>query len=377
MTRLSSLLPLAAGLVLAYACSGDGAAEPTPAGAPAAEATAGASARATAPKRYPTAVIELADVARPILVTGRVVPLQQATLSSQVPGLVLPTDKLLQEGKYYGRGETVVTIDAEPLRLTLQAARAEFASALVRLLPALRSDHPRAYPTYKAFVDAIDATRPLPPLPAPATDTLRYFLAANGIDGQYYRIGAQEATLDDYVVAAPFAGRLTSASVEPGAVVQPGQVLATLSRTDAYEVRLAVPADAAALVAPGQKLSLRSRNLGRDYAGTVNRLAPAVDAATQTVTAFARVSGEGLRTGLYLEAELAGEPLEAVAVLPKEALGRDGGVHVINEAGVVALAPVEVASVEAEKVYLRGLAPGTRVITVAVPGEAVGTRPAL
>lgn len=365
-----SLLALATVSLLSFGCGGEGEVEsPPPSDVP----ETGASATAPRAKRYPTEAATVADVTQPLLLTGRVVPLQQATISSQVPGLVLPTDKLLQEGKFYRKGETMAIIDAEPLELSLKAARAEFVSSVVRLLPTLANDHPRAYPTYKAFVDGIDPGRPLPPLPEASTDTLRYYLAANGIAGQYYRIEAQEATLDDYVIRAPFSGKLTSAQLEPGAIVQPGQQLATLSRTDVYEVRAAVPAAAADQLAPGQKVDFYARNLGRRYRGTVNRFATAVDPTTQTQTAFVRVSGPGLASGMYLEAELAGRTLDGVSVLPKQVLTRDGKVYVVADSVVQAKA-VEVALVESDKVYLRGLSPGDRVITSDVQGEIVGTR---
>ena len=358
--------------VLAQACN-DQPAEP--AGAPPTEVTesaASAKTRAAQPKTYPTVIAQPRDVARPLRITGRVVPLQEATVASQVPGIVLPTDKLLQEGKFYRKGETMVAIDDESLRLSLRASRAEFASAMVRLLPTLRNDHRRHYPAYKAFVDGIDPTRTLPSLPKPATDTLRYLLASNGIDAQYYRIKAQASTLDDYIVRAPFSGKLTRASVEPGSYVAPGAPLATLSRTDVYEVRASVPADAADRLRPGQKIELRNRNLGTSYTGAVNRFGTGIDEATQTVTAFVRVSGKGLRSGLYLEGELAGESLDDVTELPKQALRRDGNVYVVRD-GTVQLTPVEVAAIEAENVYVRGLPAGTRVITGGVQGEIVGT----
>ncbi|MEL7162869.1 MAG: efflux RND transporter periplasmic adaptor subunit [Bacteroidota bacterium] len=184
---------------------------------------------------------------------------------------------------------------------------------------------------------------------------------------------AQEATLDDYTVTAPFSGRLTMAAVDPGSYVAPGAPLAKISRTDVYEVRAALPANAVSLVKPGQKITLRARNLGRTYSGTVNRFGTAIDQATQTVTAFVRVSGPELRSGLYLEAELPGSALENVAVLPKEALARDNSVYVID-AGVVRSRPVEIALVEADKVYLRGLNDGDRVITETVQEAIIGSK---
>ncbi len=132
------------------------------------------------------------------------------------------------------------------------------------------------------------------------------------------------------------------AAVDPGSIVQPGQELARISRTDTYEVRAGLPASATGHVRKGQTVQLTSRNLGRQYQATVNRFGTAVDPATQTITAFLRLSGPELRSGLYLEGEVAGQSLTDVAVLPKEALSRDGRVYVIID-GVVRTKAVEVS----------------------------------
>ncbi len=328
---------------------------------------------AAPPKSYPTETVSIRTVKRPIRLTGRVVPLQEAVVSSQVPGIVLPTDKLLQEGKYYAKGETMVRIDNETLRLGLRADRAQLATAIVPLLSDLSIDYADEYPVWETFVNNIKADQTLPALPTIRSQQLRYFISSRGIPGQYYGIQAKEATLDDYTVRAPFSGRLTMAAVEPGSYVNPGQPLAKISRTDVYEVKASLPADAVAKVTTGQKIMFRSRNLGTEYTGTVNRFGTAIDPTTQSVTAYVRLSGEHLRCGLYLEGEIPGSELADVAVLPREALNRDNSVYVIAD-GTVAAKTVEVVAIESDKVYLRGLTDGDRVIVQTAESSIIGTR---
>lgn len=323
--------------------------------------------------QYPTQTVGITTVDRPLNLTGRVVPLQEATVASQVPGIVLPTDKLLQEGKFYRKGETMVQIDNEQLRIGLQADRSSLVTSLVNVLSELSLDYPDDYPVWEQFTNGINPEKLLPELPTISNKQLNYFINARSIPSQYYAIKAKEASLDDYTVTAPFSGQLTMASVEPGSYVAPGAPLAKLSRTDIYEVRAQVSADALPMIKPGQKITLRAGSLGKEYVGTVHRFGPSIDPATQTVPAFIRVSGKGLRSGLYLEAELLGSSLPNVAVLPKDALRRDGTVYVISE-GIVKAKTVEVAAVEADRVFLRGLASGDRVITAANPGSIIGTR---
>jgi multidrug efflux pump subunit AcrA (membrane-fusion protein) len=302
-----------------------------------------------------------------------VVPLQEVTISAQVQGEVLPTDKLLQEGKYYRKGEVLLRIDRERLDYQLRSQRAQLVTQLVATLSDLSIDYPAAHPRWEAFTNEIDVAHVLPELPKITDEQLTYFISARGIPASYYRIRAQEATLDDYTVRAPFSGVLTSARVDPGAVVSPGAPLATLSRTDIYEVRTAVPATSVPLLQTGQQIELRAVNLDEHYTATVNRLGAVIDENSQTVTAFLRLSGKHLRSGLYLEGELPGRTLEEVAELPKEALTRDNHVYRIVDSTVV-LHPVTTVLVEADRVYLRGLEDGMEIITQHISSPIAGTR---
>ncbi len=363
-------------LTLLWACGGHEPAESTITPAPdraSAPAAAPASAPATALPSYLTQTVSKQTVNRPVPISGRVVPLQEATVASQVPGIILPTDKLLQEGKYYRKGETMVKIDDEQLRLGLRAERSKLITALVPLLSDISLDYANEHPAWERFVNQIKANESLPAMPAMTNEQLRYFINSRGIPAQYYGIKAREALLDDYTVTAPFSGKLTMAAAEPGSYVAPGAPLAKIARTDLYEVRAQIPAVTIDQVATGQKVKLFARNLGQEFTGTVHRFGAAIDPATQTVPTFIRVSGKALRTGLYLEAELPGNALTDIVVLPKEALTRDQQVYVIND-GIIGTKAVEVALVDADKVYLHGLDNGDRVITEAVNKAIVGSK---
>jgi len=210
-------------------------------------------------------------------------------------------------------------------------------------------------------------------MPEIKSEQLRYYINSRGIPAQYYGIQAKEATLDDYTVRAPFSGSLTMAAIDPGSYVNPGQALAKISRTDVYEVKTSLPADAVARVKIGQRIKFNSRNLGEAYTGTVNRFGTAIDPTTQQVVAYVRLSGKHLRSGLYLEGELPGSMLADVAVLPRESLNRDQAVYVIAD-GIVKSKSVEVVLVESDKVYLRGLTDGDRVIVQTAGESIIGTR---
>ncbi len=136
----------------------------------------------TAPaKSYPTETVSIVSINRPIQVTGRVIPLQEAGISAQVPGLVLPTNKLLQEGKSYRKGEVMIRIDNEPLLFGLRADRSNLVTALVRILSDLSLDYPAEHPAWEHFTNQVRADKMLPDLPEITNEQLRYFISANGI----------------------------------------------------------------------------------------------------------------------------------------------------------------------------------------------------
>ncbi|MEL6392613.1 MAG: HlyD family efflux transporter periplasmic adaptor subunit [Bacteroidota bacterium] len=321
-----------------------------------------------------TEIVEPERVERPIRFTGRVIPLQEATISSQVPGLVLPTEKILQAGKYYRQGETMIRIDDEQLRYTLQAERSQLVSAIVRLLSDMSLDYPAQHPIWEAFVNDIQADEMLPDLPKIEDQQFRYFINAAGIPAQYYGIKAREVSLDDYTVRAPFSGKLTMADVDPGSFVQPGQPLARISRTDVYEMEASLPANGSELIREGQEISLYSSSLDRSFEGRVHRLGTAIDPGTQSLIVYVRVSGEGIRSGLYLEGEIAGQTLEEVYMLPKDALGRDQSVYVVDTDGIAQSQEVELILVESDQVFVRGLEPRTEVIIEQVDSPIAGSR---
>ena len=80
------------------------------------------------------------------------------------------------------------------------------------------------------------------------------------------------------------------AAVDPGSYVNPGQALAKISRTDIYEVKASLPADAAVKVTTGQRIQFRSRNLGMD-----SKFAELWQGITNTIRVFQPARyGEGI-----------------------------------------------------------------------------------
>jgi len=311
--------------------------------------------------------------ARKINLTGRLQPLEAIQLVAEVPGKTLETGKILNEGLTYRRGEVMVRIDDRQTRLNLQAQKSQFQSALVRLLAKMELDYPEAHPAWDAYVRNFQADESLPELPEVSDDQVNFFLSANGVFSTYYTIKSAEEQLPKYQIVAPFTGIITQGSLPPASVVNPGMAFAQFSRTDVFELKLAVSTSDIEGFQPGQKISVRHRNTDRTYQGIVHRFGGAIDAGTQSVPVFVRVSGRGLRQGMFLETDIALSSMEGVVELPLNALNRENQVHVIRDS-VVVLQEVNPVQYQGSRVWVSGLSTGDMVITASLNEPIVGIK---
>ena len=98
-----------------------------------------------------------------------------------------------------------------------------------------------------------------------------------------------------------------------------------------------------------------------------------MDAGTQSVPVFIRVSGRGLRAGMFLEATLEGDVLEKVVKIPLVALNRNNQVHHIKNT-TVELLEVEPMRYEEETVWVSGFQGGEKVIIEEINQPIVGSK---
>ena len=324
---------------------------------------------------YETVIAELVDEDQKITISGRLQSIEKVQIASEVPGRALKTNKILNEGVRYQKGETLVKIDKEQQILNLKAQKSQFQSALVRIMSQIQLDYPEDHLKWDAYLQSFDPSIDLPELPEVNNDQLKYFLAANNIFATYYNIKSAEIMLPKYTIKAPFQGVVIQGNVGLGTIVNPGVPLATYSRTDVYELKAAVSSADIYQLKPGQKLKLYHRNTGKKWTGTVHRLGSTIDPTTQSIPVFIRVSGSGLREGMFLETQIGSVSTEGVVILPLSALTRSNQVLMINDSTVISK-PVERVHFEQDKVWVKGLAGGEKIITESIEVPIVGTKAA-
>lgn len=99
---------------------------------------------------------------------------------------------------------------------------------------------------------------------------------------------------------APFPGRISELKVQNHQSVKRGEPIMEIVATDALEVELIVPSDWLAWLERGQRFSVAVEETDTTHAAEIRLIAPWIDAASQSVTVYARLEGEtgSLRPGM-------------------------------------------------------------------------------
>jgi RND family efflux transporter MFP subunit len=107
---------------------------------------------------------------------------------------------------------------------------------------------------------------------------------------QRARLRQLEANVAKSEVRAPFAGRVAERFVDAGALVGPGTAVVRLISAGEVLIRAAVPPQEARSLVVGDAIVAHVRTLGTRAEGTIARIAPELDAASQMVFIEARLA---------------------------------------------------------------------------------------
>ena len=191
--------------------------------------------------------------------------------------------------------------------------------------------------------------------------------------------------LDRAKVRAPYAGRVRRKNVDVGQFVTVGSPVATIYAVDYAEIRLPLPdAELAYLELPlsyrgtenrvGPRVTLRANFAGQthEWQGRIVRTESEIDPMSRMVHVVAQVKDPyapgtdptrpPLAVGMYVEAEIEGNLVTAVAVLPRAALRGSSQVLVVDGESRLRFRDVDLLRTTAEAILVRaGLEEGEAV----------------
>ncbi len=129
--------------------------------------------------------------------------------------------------------------------------------------------------------------------------------------------------LEDSRLAAPFGGVIGKRSVEAGENVLPGQAIYTLLKTDVVKVKIPVPENEIAGIAPGREARIAVAALsGKTYDGTVKEKGVTANPVSHTYEVKIPLPNPGgeLMPGMVCRVTLDGDSSARAIVLPNRAV---------------------------------------------------------
>jgi len=211
-------------------------------------------------------------------------------------------------GDHVRKGDPIAILDTSLAAQDLEMARSVLRGAQVderrandEMAEALaRNDRRQKNPDFFSKEDLAQAA-----LQA-KTATAAYEVARQRVAEQAARVKQLATSLSRNQIRAPFDGRVAERFADPGAVVGPGTPVVRLISAGDLLVRAAVPPEEARRLSQGQPVTVTVRTPSLKIPGTIQRIAPEVDAASQMVLIEVHLSptpemAGRLQTGLVVD----------------------------------------------------------------------------
>jgi HlyD family secretion protein len=143
-------------------------------------------------------------------------------------------------------------------------------------------------------------------------------------------VAAAQKTLSDNTVRAPISGYVSDRTADLGEYISPSAPnakIATIVRTSTLRMKIDIPEQSIGKVATGQGVSLQtSAYPDRNFAGTIVRVSPSLNAQARTLTVEAEVQNvEGLlKPGQFATVRITQSKPESAVMIPVAAVRTEG-----------------------------------------------------
>ncbi|TCP24418.1 RND family efflux transporter MFP subunit [Tenacibaculum skagerrakense] len=318
-------------------------------------------------------VTEVKNKEIPVVITanGNLIAKNKVDIYSEVQGVLQATGKDFRVGTPYKKGQTLLKINSQEFYASIQSQRSSLQNLIASVMPDLRLDYPESFQTWSTYLQNFNINSSLQPLPEPKSDKERYFLSGKNIYTSFYNIKNLEVRLGKYNIRAPFDGILTEALVTNGTLVRSGQKMGEFIDTSVFELPLSVNAAFADVLVNGKKVTLHNLEKTKTWDGVVTRINGRIDQASQTVTIYIEIKGEGLREGMYLEANVATQPVSDAIEINRKLLVENKSVYLVKDS-VLSLVDIQPVHFKENTVVVKGLLNGSKLVVKPIAGAYSG-----
>jgi RND family efflux transporter MFP subunit len=188
-----------------------------------------------------------------------------------------------------------------------------------------------------------------------------------------------QIALEETLIRAPFAGRITERKVVPGQRVAAAASTFTLGDFSPLRIRVHLPEAVARKVEVGQRVLVAPEALDETCEASVERISPVVDPATSTVrlTLLLAESENQARVGGFAKVRITTDSHHDALAIPKLALVEEGALRSVFVAEADTVRKIEVRTGlydESHVEVLEGLEAGDYIVTMGQGGLRTGSQ---
>jgi len=320
--------------------------------------------------QVPFQEVRITTQAIPVFSRGRVNAARVHKVASQVSGLVTDISPELTKGAILKEGEQLVQIDEQPLILDIAQKKANLTQTKLRLeetqanARVARRQVGRNASDYARFVPQLE-------------------FANTQVEAAQAALEYAKDQLKHTKITAPIEGKVVDVFINEGDLVQIGSPVAVLYGMHQAEIRLPLndsevriigiedtnSADSGPTFMP--EVILRDYETGDEWKGHIVR-SDGERSKNQLLYMVAQVNGDDMFSrnsnrylvpGTFLEAEIHGQEVENLRILPREVILSGDAVWMINADNTIQRQLVNIRYRGKEFAYIdTALPPGTRVV---------------
>lgn len=297
---------------------------------------------------------------------GTVHPRTRSTLLPEVSAKIIEVSPAFRPGGFFSTGDVLLKLDPVDYETAIVVARATLAQAEVIL----------AEESTKAQ-QARENWRTLGKTGEPSALALRLpqiRKAEADVAATKAQIAKAERDLERTVIRAPYDGQVIRQLVDIGQFVSQGTPLGEIFAVDYVEIRLPLPEREIRFLHLPERfrdgvtttheaaVQLHSPFEGDSaWSGSIVRVESAIDETTRQITAVAQIndpyakradSGPPLKIGQFLEAEIEGEVLQNVFIIPRKAVRAGNEIILITKENKLQRVVVDPLLSDAEKIIV-------------------------
>lgn len=289
-----------------------------------------------------------------ISVVGTVKPFQKALLSTTEGGKITKFYK--DKGEFVKKGETILEIDNELLKASLDAAKAQFELAEITFQ--------KQEQIYKQNVNS----------------EIQYLQAKYGMEQLKANLKMIQTRYNNTFILAPFSGYIDYKFYEEGELAPVGQPIVNLINISKVKIEAGVPENYITSVKKGDISTVLVKAVGKEYKGKISFVGTSVNASNRTFPIEITILNKEkqLKPELISEVKIQSKIYEKIITIPTEVIARvdDGYVVYVENNGKAESREIEILKRTGQIVAVsKGLNDGDKLIVVGyqslINGQAI------